>query len=53
MHFCIMAGKVTPSNEKIMELLKSNTKEDLENETLMYFKRYVNGLDGPSLRTVV
>ena len=46
-------GKVTPSNKKIMQLLKSNTKEDLEKETLMYFKQYVHGLDGSSLRKVV
>ena len=45
--------KVTPSNKKILKLLKSNSKEDLEKETLMYFKRYMKGLDGPSLRKLV
>ena len=45
--------KVTPSNKKILQLLKSNPKEDLEKETLMYFKRYIKGLDGPSLRKLV
>ena len=45
--------KVTPSNKKILQLLKSNPKEDLEKETLMYFKRYIKELDGPSLRNLV
>ena len=44
--------KVTPSNKKILQILKSNPKEDLEKDTLMYFKRYIE-LDGPSLRELV
>ena len=52
-HVFLYYGKVTLSDEKIMQLFKSNTKEDLENETLMYFQRYVHGLDGSSLRKVV
>ena len=45
--------KVTPSNKKITQLLKSSPKEDLENETLMHFKRYIKGLDSPCLRKLV
>ena len=45
--------KVTSSNKKMLQLLKSNSKEDLEKETLMYFKRYIKGLDGPSLWKLV
>ena len=37
--------KVTPFNKKILQLLKSNPKEDLEKETLMYFQRYIKELD--------
>ena len=37
--------KLTPSNKKILQLLKSNPKEDLEKETLMYFQRYIKELD--------
>ena len=40
--------KVTPFSEKILQLLKSNPKGDLEKETLMYFKRDIKGLDSPS-----
>ena len=36
-----------------MQRLKSNPKGDLEKETLMYFKRYIKGLDGRSLRKLV
>ena len=36
-----------------MQRLKSNPKGDLEKETLMYFKRYIKGLDDRSLRKLV
>ena len=52
-HVFSFYDKVTPSIKKIMQLLKSNPKEDFEKETLMYFKRYIKGLDGPSLRKLV
>ena len=51
-HIFLYYGKVTSSNKKIMQLLKSNPKQNLEKETLMYFKRYVHGLDGSNLRKV-
>ena len=37
-------GKVTPSSKKILQLLKSNPKEDLEKGTVMYSKQYVKRL---------
>ena len=41
---------MAPCNKTTLQLLKSNTKEDLETETLIYFKQYIKGLDDPSLR---
>ena len=38
-HVFLYYDKVTSSNKKILQILKSNSKEDLEKETLMYFKR--------------